>query len=166
MHVCYPNTPEVEAGGSEVQDHPQLHSHLEASLGYMRPCLKRGEWKHGDILAFGRLGQAHHSNLGFKDSTVLGNVDLFSEIKHPNQHLSQGGEIGDMKIRDMGFVSKEDSAVPFAAQYWTPPDPSLALCAHNESSLSRPPTAQSWHLMDVCTWGQSRIRQNQPWLSI
>ena len=28
---------EVETGGSGVQDHPQLHSEFEASLGYLRP---------------------------------------------------------------------------------------------------------------------------------
>jgi hypothetical protein len=26
----------------EVQSHPQLHSKFKASLGYMRPCLKKG----------------------------------------------------------------------------------------------------------------------------
>lgn len=29
----------VEAGGSEVQVYPRLHSDFEASLNYMRPCL-------------------------------------------------------------------------------------------------------------------------------
>lgn len=31
----------VEAEGSGVQGYPQLHSKLEASLGYMRTCLKK-----------------------------------------------------------------------------------------------------------------------------
>lgn len=31
-----PSTLEVEAGGSRVQSHPQLHSDLEASLEHMR----------------------------------------------------------------------------------------------------------------------------------
>lgn len=29
---------EVEAGGAEVQGHPQLHNKVEASLGYLKPC--------------------------------------------------------------------------------------------------------------------------------
>ena len=32
-----PTTWQVEAGGSEVQGHPQLHSKFKASLGYMKP---------------------------------------------------------------------------------------------------------------------------------
>lgn len=32
---------EVEAEGSGVQGHPQLHSEFEASLGYIRSCLKK-----------------------------------------------------------------------------------------------------------------------------
>ena len=31
---------EREVGGSVVQGHPQLHSKVEASLGYVRACLK------------------------------------------------------------------------------------------------------------------------------
>lgn len=29
-----------KSGGSEVQRHPQVHAELEASLGYLRPCLE------------------------------------------------------------------------------------------------------------------------------
>lgn len=36
-----PSTQSVEAEGSEVQDHPQLQSNFEASLGYMRPQFKK-----------------------------------------------------------------------------------------------------------------------------
>ena len=32
---------EVETEGSEIQDLPQLHSKSVASLGYMRPCLRK-----------------------------------------------------------------------------------------------------------------------------
>ena len=35
-----PSLQEVEAGKSEIQSYPWLHR-LEASLGYMRPCLKK-----------------------------------------------------------------------------------------------------------------------------
>lgn len=38
--ACNPMTLEVESGGSGVQGHPQLHEEIEASLGYMSPCLK------------------------------------------------------------------------------------------------------------------------------
>lgn len=31
----------MEAGKSDVQNHSQLHNELEASLGYMRSCLKK-----------------------------------------------------------------------------------------------------------------------------
>lgn len=31
---------QVQAGGSEVQGYPWQHSQAEASLGYMKPCLK------------------------------------------------------------------------------------------------------------------------------
>lgn len=37
-HVCNATTKELEAGGSGVQDHPQIHTKLDASLGYMGPC--------------------------------------------------------------------------------------------------------------------------------
>lgn len=37
---AYLNTWEVQAGGSEVQGHSQLHRKSEASLGYMRLFLK------------------------------------------------------------------------------------------------------------------------------
>lgn len=30
---------QVEAGGSQVQNHPQLHNKFTASLGYKSPCL-------------------------------------------------------------------------------------------------------------------------------
>lgn len=50
----------MEAGGSAVQIHPQQHMELEASLGYMKPCLqtdKQGDkeqrdhaWDHLGIL--------------------------------------------------------------------------------------------------------------------
>lgn len=36
MHACDASTQEVERGEPEIQGHPQLHSHLEGSLGYMR----------------------------------------------------------------------------------------------------------------------------------
>lgn len=38
--VCYPGTCEVEAGGSRVQSHPQLHSKFKAALGYVSPSFK------------------------------------------------------------------------------------------------------------------------------
>lgn len=38
-HVCFPSAQEVEAGGSGIRGHPQLHSVFEAGQGYMRPCL-------------------------------------------------------------------------------------------------------------------------------
>lgn len=37
VHACDPSIQEVEAGGSGVQDHPQLHSEFKASLAYVRP---------------------------------------------------------------------------------------------------------------------------------
>jgi hypothetical protein len=39
--VCNPVTEEVEVGRSEIQDHSQIESKSEASLGYMRPRLKK-----------------------------------------------------------------------------------------------------------------------------
>lgn len=39
-HACYPNTREVEARRSGVQDYPWLHKKFEASPGYIRHCLK------------------------------------------------------------------------------------------------------------------------------
>lgn len=36
MHTCILSAQVVEAGGSEVQSHPQLHSEFEVSLPYMR----------------------------------------------------------------------------------------------------------------------------------
>lgn len=41
LQTCYLSTREAEAGGSEVQHHLSLHSKFEASLDYVRPCLKK-----------------------------------------------------------------------------------------------------------------------------
>lgn len=38
VQACNPST---EAGRPEVHDPPQLHIQFEASLAYVRPCLKR-----------------------------------------------------------------------------------------------------------------------------
>lgn len=41
-HTCDPSTTqEAEAGKSEVQHHPRLHSEFKASLGCVRPCVKQ-----------------------------------------------------------------------------------------------------------------------------
>jgi hypothetical protein len=37
--VAHPRTQEVEAGGSEVQGDPWLHSEFKTSLEYIRPCV-------------------------------------------------------------------------------------------------------------------------------
>lgn len=73
--------------------------------------------------------------------------------------MSQGGEIGDVKIRDVGFMSKEDFAVLFVAPVFGPLGPSMAPCAQTESGLlylheQQPGPPQISHLMDVSTWGQ------------
>lgn len=39
--VCNSTTQNVETRGSRVQGHPLLHSELEASLGYMKPYLRK-----------------------------------------------------------------------------------------------------------------------------
>lgn len=39
--ICHPIIRELEAGGSEIQNHPQLCSKFEASLSYPRPCFKK-----------------------------------------------------------------------------------------------------------------------------
>ena len=42
VHTCNPRSPEVEAERSQTQGYPLLHTELEASLGYMRLYLKKG----------------------------------------------------------------------------------------------------------------------------
>lgn len=39
-HTCNSNTQEVKAGRSEVQDYPQPHSKVKASLEHITPYLK------------------------------------------------------------------------------------------------------------------------------
>lgn len=39
--VVYIYTQQVGAGGSEIQDHPLLHSKVKASLGYVSPYVKK-----------------------------------------------------------------------------------------------------------------------------
>lgn len=39
--TCDPNTSEMEAEESGIQDHLQPSAKFEASLGYMRSCLKK-----------------------------------------------------------------------------------------------------------------------------
>lgn len=44
--TCYnPSTSEMEVGGPGVQGQPWLHRQFEASLGYVRFCLKRAKTK-------------------------------------------------------------------------------------------------------------------------
>lgn len=38
--ACQPGVQQVEAGGQEVQGHLWLRGEFEASLGYMKACLK------------------------------------------------------------------------------------------------------------------------------
>lgn len=45
VHTHPPSTWELEAEGSGVSGHPELQSHLEVSLGYMRPPLKGSKKK-------------------------------------------------------------------------------------------------------------------------
>lgn len=40
VHGCDPNTWEVEVGASAVQGRPQLSIEFQASLGFVRSCLK------------------------------------------------------------------------------------------------------------------------------
>lgn len=40
---CQLSPEAVEAGGSDVQHHPQLLSEFEASLGHAKPCLWEGK---------------------------------------------------------------------------------------------------------------------------
>lgn len=44
-HICNPSTWEVEAGGSEIQSHPQLHAKSEANLLRSVPLPKVLEWE-------------------------------------------------------------------------------------------------------------------------
>lgn len=48
-HNHNPSTGEVEVGGSEVQSHPWLYCEFEASLGYVRPNLKKKKKKDGQV---------------------------------------------------------------------------------------------------------------------
>jgi hypothetical protein len=56
LRAYNPNTLKMEAGGSEIQDHPWLHSQCEATLGYIRPYLKKG---HGGALELSGKGKDH-----------------------------------------------------------------------------------------------------------
>lgn len=40
VRICHPNPWEVKTGGPEGQSHPRLGNEFEASLGYLRPCLR------------------------------------------------------------------------------------------------------------------------------
>lgn len=53
VHTCNASTWKVEAGKANVQGCPQLHNELEASLGYMRSCLKKPE---SDFYSLSRRG--------------------------------------------------------------------------------------------------------------
>jgi hypothetical protein len=52
---------ELESGGSQVQGHPWLQSEFEASLGYLRPGLKKNKnhvTKSNHVSAFGAVHRA------------------------------------------------------------------------------------------------------------
>ena len=51
--ACDPHTQEVEAGGSGVQGHSQLHSEFQKSLGHMKSCLKN-RTRAGELPQWGR----------------------------------------------------------------------------------------------------------------
>ena len=86
--VClYSNTYNVEAGGSETQCHPQLHS--EANLGYVRSCDKTNKQERKCVAResfllrgntqFGSFGVLHSNKWyrdGGKHSSTLGGTDM------------------------------------------------------------------------------------------
>lgn len=43
--ACNLSTPDIEAGGSNIQGHSWFHGEFEASLSY-KPCLKKKKAKH------------------------------------------------------------------------------------------------------------------------
>ena len=55
VHTSNPSTREMGSRGWRVQDQPWLSNVFEASLGYMRPCLKKrnkqvGEMAQGSLI--------------------------------------------------------------------------------------------------------------------
>ena len=47
--ACDPNISEVEGRGPGVQGHSWLHSEFQASLGYMKPCLKNRNYTTSSV---------------------------------------------------------------------------------------------------------------------
>lgn len=68
---CNPSTQEVEVGQSGVQGHPRKHSTFEASLDYLKPCLKTTTMKFKlSKMCRGKLGWAHSVLALFPDFSV------------------------------------------------------------------------------------------------
>jgi len=71
--------PEVEAGGSEVQDHSQLHREFKAGLEQIRPCLENKSQKQEQALSYlAAAARAFKTALKVKEA---------SGIRVPRRHL-------------------------------------------------------------------------------
>lgn len=72
----------------DVQSHPQVHSELEASLGYMQACLKKKfkEKKNKKMKEERKEGEIKDRlNLELDKDTEMGRQALKNEVGHVNQ---------------------------------------------------------------------------------
>lgn len=85
--MAYADNPGVmmEAGGSRVLFHPQLHRKSEVNLGYIRPCKKEGgrERKRRQRRE-GIEGEEFFSNLGFNTTQDI--IHKRKEINHATSY--------------------------------------------------------------------------------
>lgn len=93
---CNPTTLETEPGGPEIQDHPQLHREIGASLDYMRPCRveRRGRKEgletelSGRVLPLGLVPNARTTRrkASFCDPQILGGCGKRIKSSRPAWH--------------------------------------------------------------------------------
>ena len=71
VHASNLSTWEVEAEGSEVQGHPQLHSEIEVGQEYMRPSLKRKQKRLWVAISPGDYAGSYTECNGQSPSTMV-----------------------------------------------------------------------------------------------
>lgn len=90
--TCNFSTWEVEAGESIVQDHSQLHSNFEASLGYVRPFSKDLRERERKKITVSLI--LFHSGLGVTlwQTCSLCTLSKSSDLERPNEGQDMGVE--------------------------------------------------------------------------
>lgn len=89
--ACNPSTWEVDTGRADVQGQPQVHSEFEASLIYMKPCLKSTREISSPL--------SSAVEVTYRERVTHGSDDL--DVSRP-QPVNWKADLGEWKMRVSG----------------------------------------------------------------